>query len=140
MSVFASHLRQLRKDRGAKKEDIATYLGITPSYYNKFEAGARTPSLEVLIKLKTYFNCSLDDLVATEEESTLVDRQLVVSYRDLYDMGFNERLAHGLIKEVYDSYQAETIPKASLDKKVKFVYKKDVVALCDKLKEQLEEK
>lgn len=60
--------------------------------------------------------------------------------RDLCDMGFNERLAHGLIKEVYDSYQEEAIPKASLDKKVKFVYKKDVVALCDKLKQQLEEK
>ena len=32
MSAFASHLRQLRKDRGAKKEDIATYLGVTTSY------------------------------------------------------------------------------------------------------------
>ncbi|MFS1663440.1 helix-turn-helix domain-containing protein [Streptococcus sp. zg-JUN1979] len=137
MENIAKNLKQLREDKGIAKSDLVTYLGITESSYNRFEAGSRIPSLELLIKLKTYFKVSLDDLVSSVDDTSLVDRELVVSYKDLLVLDLNTHVAHGLVKQVYHSYESKEIPKASLDDKVKFVYKKDVITLCNKIIESL---
>ncbi|MGT2845075.1 helix-turn-helix domain-containing protein [Streptococcus hongkongensis] len=80
-----------------------------------------------MIKLTEFYDCTLDDLVIKYRDTTLVDRSLVVSCRDLQQLGLNSALSHGLIKQVYDGYSYEEIPNASLDKKIKVVYKKDII-------------
>ncbi|ESR10152.1 XRE family transcriptional regulator [Streptococcus iniae] len=126
--VDLSHkLRQLRIDRGVKKSDLVTYLTITQRTYDRYEDGSRKPDFDTLIKLTEFYDCILDDLVIKYRDTTLVDRSLVVSCRDLQQLGLNSALSHGLIKQVYDGYSYEEIPNASLDKKIKFVYKKDII-------------
>lgn len=43
--------------------DVADYLKITESAYNKYENGKRKPSNEVLVKLAELYNCSVDIFV-----------------------------------------------------------------------------
>lgn len=133
MINISQHLKQLRIDKGINKSQLITYLSISPRTYDRYEDGSRTPELETLLKLAKFYQCSLDDLVTKNTDSILVDRSLVVSYRDLKDMGLNDKLAHGLVKQVYDTYAFEKIPKVFVDNKVKFVYKEDLVILLESI-------
>ncbi|WP_231197834.1 helix-turn-helix domain-containing protein [Streptococcus equi] len=87
MINISQHLKQLRIDKGINKSQLITYLSISPRTYDRYEDGSRTPELETLLKLAKFYQCSLDDLVTKNTDSILVDRSLVVSYRDLKDMG-----------------------------------------------------
>lgn len=70
----------------------------------------------------------------------LENEKVVVSYRDLKELGLNDKIAHGLIKQVYDGYSAEKIPLVDSIKKLKFIYKKDLVSCLNDIMKNLEEK
>ncbi|HHK1621065.1 TPA: helix-turn-helix domain-containing protein, partial [Streptococcus pyogenes] len=113
MIDVSKKLKQLRIDRGIAKSRLITYLSITLRTYDRYEDGSRTPDLVTLMKLSDFYQCSLDELVKGNTNDTLVDRALIVSYRDLKDKGLNDKLAHGLVKQVYDTYEFEKIPQIS---------------------------
>ena len=43
MDITASRLRELRKSKQLSQEDVANYLGITRTGYNKYESGDIKP-------------------------------------------------------------------------------------------------
>jgi transcriptional regulator with XRE-family HTH domain len=45
------------------QKDIASYLGIDLSTYNKYEKGSRKLSNEVVKKIAEYYNISVSDIV-----------------------------------------------------------------------------
>ncbi|MCD8295789.1 MAG: helix-turn-helix domain-containing protein [Clostridia bacterium] len=66
-------LKSLRKARGLKQEDVATFLGITKSAYGNYELGQREPSLASLVKLADYFNVSVDYLLERTSNAMIYD-------------------------------------------------------------------
>ena len=58
------NLKLLRKLKGASQQDVADFVGVTQSGYQKYETGQREPPIEVLKKLSEYFGVSIPELVS----------------------------------------------------------------------------
>lgn len=74
-------LREIRKKRNFKVQEVSDYLCCLPSVYSRYENGKREPSVDVLLKLSKLYKVSVDYLVGneevidtsiTEDEATLV--------------------------------------------------------------------
>lgn len=138
-AIIAENIKQLRIDRGIDKNILSTYLDITPSTYARYENGSRTPDLETLLAISNYYGCTINELMSSQELTEGISRKDVLSYRDLREFGLNDNISHGLVKQVMGSHSYKALPVISLDKKVKFVYKSDVIALLTDIIEKLEQ-
>lgn len=56
-------IKNLRLENQKLQKDIATYLGIDVSTYNKYEKGTRNLSVDVVSKIAEYYNVSVNDLI-----------------------------------------------------------------------------
>lgn len=65
-----ANIRFLRKKSGFTIPHLAKLLGVGKSTVDNIECGKNNTSLEVLDKLHTIFNISLDDLVYTDLSSS----------------------------------------------------------------------
>ncbi|GAA0070267.1 hypothetical protein UT300003_17900 [Clostridium sardiniense] len=67
---FCVNLKNLRLDNDLSQVKLSEKLGISRSTYSNYENGISEPDLDMLIKISTFFNCSIDELlkgkVATE--------------------------------------------------------------------------
>lgn len=63
MEIFAHRLKWLRERASLSQQFIAEKLGISQTYYSKFESGKGQPNLETLVKLPDIFGESLDFLL-----------------------------------------------------------------------------
>ena len=65
------NLKAKRTEKNMTQEQIAQKCGITQCAYSYYEIGKRNPKPEMLKKLATVFDCTVDELLAepvTEEE------------------------------------------------------------------------
>ena len=58
------NLKLLRKLKGVSQQDVADYVGVTQSGYQKYETGQREPPIEVLKKLSEYFGVTIPELIS----------------------------------------------------------------------------
>lgn len=65
-SVFATRLRQLRKQANLKQEDLAQMLMIHRTAYTKYETDRATPDQDGLIKLAATFGVTVDYLLGND--------------------------------------------------------------------------
>lgn len=138
MLDISTKLKQIRLDKGIEIPRIAKWLNVQERTYKRYEDGTRTPDIETLYKISDLFCVTVDDLVRYIDKNTgSVDRSLVLSYKDLVELGLHPRLAHGLIAEVFSKYTYDEVPKISNDSKIKYIYKKDVIILLKKLGNKL---
>lgn len=56
-------IKNLRLENNKMQKDIAKYLGIDLSTYNKYEKGSRKLSNDVVKKIAEYYNISVSDIV-----------------------------------------------------------------------------
>lgn len=63
LSNFGLTLKELRHSRGFTQEQLANLLNVTPSSITMYEAGARNPSIKILLKLSNIFDISIDELI-----------------------------------------------------------------------------
>lgn len=61
--MFSERLKELRCDNDMKQADLAKILGVSASTIGMYEQGRRTPDLEVLNKIATHFQVSVDYLL-----------------------------------------------------------------------------
>ncbi len=66
--IKLERLKGLREDKDLRQEDIANYLNITQSAYSYYEIGKRQIPSDVLIKLATYYNTSVDYILGLTDE------------------------------------------------------------------------
>ena len=59
-------LKELRKRQKITQKDLATALNLDPSSISKYESDSASPSPEVLLKISSYFNVSIDYLLQNE--------------------------------------------------------------------------
>ena len=118
-------LRLYREKNNKSKEDLAKYLEIQPKAYMRYETGEREPSLEKLYKLAYFYNCKIDDFIDVEENFS-VDRDKVVSTKDLDNLGCHHQFSHGLVSMLTKGKSHEEMIRFIKDDKTKYVLKSEV--------------
>lgn len=82
-------LKELRNEIGLSQAAVAEQLGITQQAYANYEREVRQPDLEMLLKLSSFFNVSVDFLLGKndgagiDEELQGVDFALYGETKDL---------------------------------------------------------
>lgn len=135
MTVLSDRIKEMRVDSGKSKERVALYLNVELKTYGRYETGERKPDIEKLIQLADYFYCSVDYLLGRDVVTNFdtVPRDQVYSYRDLCEKGYNGKLSHGLIKQIYDNQCYNDRVHVSADDPTKYVRKTDVRDLLRKM-------
>ena len=84
------NLKLLREERGVTQREFSQKLGISKTTLCYYEQGKVSPSIEMLIKLANYFNCSIDYLVGHQTKNILyldsytsTQRRIVEAVKDL---------------------------------------------------------
>lgn len=138
-NTVADRLKVVREDRNKTKEQVANYLEIQLRAYQRYETGERVPDLEKLKSLARYFNCTLDYLVGMDipEDKKYIDRDLVLNQSEIMDLGYNKKIAFGLMKQIIDHQsESEEVHVSENDNK-KYVTKAQVRKLLEDFLEKL---
>lgn len=72
-SITMNNLKKIIDEKGYSKEKVATSIGIAESTIYNYITRERTPYLNTLISLATFFNTSLDYLVDLTDNPLKVD-------------------------------------------------------------------
>ena len=64
---ISDRLETLRNGKDLTKQQVADATNLSLHFYETYELGASTPSLETTIKLADYFNVSLDYLTGRSD-------------------------------------------------------------------------
>lgn len=132
--MLGERLRSLRIDNEKNKEELSIYLNMTVDAYSRYETGKRQPSVDNLVKLAIFYGVSLDYLLGRDDiEMPIFERENVVSYRDLVELGVNPKLAHGIVAQIDSSKPFEERIRRSVDDKTKFVTRQEVKSLLENL-------
>lgn len=67
MNKFQERLKNLRIENGLTQTQLAQKTGISQAGIAKWETGDRNPSIDCLIALAKFFNCSVDYLIGLED-------------------------------------------------------------------------
>ena len=77
MSV-ADNLKLFRESKNLKQKEVYTEIGLKPAHYNKLEKGLVEPSIDILEKLSTFYNVTIDEIIhyskSTPKEVTIEDK------------------------------------------------------------------
>jgi transcriptional regulator with XRE-family HTH domain len=87
---FASRLKNIRLEKGLKREDLALKLETSAAIIGRYERGDRTPSIEIAQKIANALEVSLDYLVG--DTTVLVkDSKMIYRLELLQKIGKEER-------------------------------------------------
>lgn len=64
------NLREIRKERGMKQEEVAAAIGMSNQAVHYYEKGLREPNLKTLRKLADTLDCTVDELIGDPEDRT----------------------------------------------------------------------
>lgn len=64
---LTERMKELRKERNLRQEDIAAELGIALTTYCRYELGMREPTLAVLARMADYYGVSADYLLGRKD-------------------------------------------------------------------------
>lgn len=62
-----NNIRNLRKDKGLRQEDLAQILGVTRQTIIAIENDKYNPTLELAMKLARFFESSVEDIFILED-------------------------------------------------------------------------
>ena len=63
---FSENLRELRKAHKLTQEQLAEAMGVTVGAVSKWESGASTPDIALIMDLAEFFETSVDVLLKSE--------------------------------------------------------------------------
>ncbi len=67
MNKFAERLKELRIEKGLTQKQLADELQISQAIISLYEKNVRTPTIDVVITLCTFFKVSADYLIGLED-------------------------------------------------------------------------
>jgi len=68
MNGFSWKLVELRKKRGLKQRDLTDLFDVTQQAVSKWETGQSFPDILTLMKMATYFEVTVDELLREESQ------------------------------------------------------------------------
>lgn len=94
-------LRELRKERQITQQDLAKILNLSIQTISGYETGYAQPTIDTLVAMADYFQCSVDELLGREDYGT---GNIVIQGTSL--SAFDERLLQIVhLLPVEDQYQ-----------------------------------
>lgn len=97
-----------RKLKGVTQDELANYIGVSKASVSKWETGQSYPDITFLPQLATYFNISIDELMAYEPQMTKEDiRNLYLSLsNDFSEKPFDDVITHchKIVMEYFSCY------------------------------------
>lgn len=109
---IGSRIKDMRKQRHWTQKDLATKLDVSVSILNKYEGGANTPPLQVLLKLSAVFGTSLDYIATgvVDEKSAFRSKRLADRVRDIEGLAVDQQeMLIGLIDAVVTKNRIQAI-------------------------------
>lgn len=67
-NLLAQRLKECRKELGYTQSQVAIYCDITEKAYQNYELMMREPKLDIIIKIASVFNVSVDYLVGITDQ------------------------------------------------------------------------
>ena len=90
-STFANNIKSLRIDNDYSQNDLSKALCITRSRYSNYENGISEPNIEILIKISSFFNCSIDDLLKSRINTVVKSKiDTIISEEPRISVNLNE--------------------------------------------------
>lgn len=96
MEQFKDRLKELREEAGISMQQLANIIGVSNAAICKWENGIAEPKVSYLIKLASYFNCTIDFLAGTTNDFnaaandaekviklSISEKKIINSYRKL---------------------------------------------------------
>ena len=109
-------LKELRKNKGLKQQELGNMLGITKSAVCFYENSKREPSIEIIIAIMQIFAVSADYLIGTDKLiKVVIDEEVKTYAMSTEEVKFIEELRKN--KFVYDVLLADPKRGADLIKK-----------------------
>jgi transcriptional regulator with XRE-family HTH domain len=110
---FANQLAATRKTRGLTQQTLADRVGVHVTQVRRYEAGTSAPTLDVLVKIATSLNVSIDSLVF-EEHDRDPDEDLRLQFEATRHLDPEEReMVKNLIEAVLLKHEARRWSNAS---------------------------
>ncbi len=81
--MFGENLKKLRIARGLSQQELGDLTQLGQSNISAWERGGRSPLPEGLIKLATFFGCSIDSLVGYSAKTDDDEIMIIQQYRTL---------------------------------------------------------
>lgn len=69
MAKFSDRMKELRKARGLKQQDLATFFNMTLRNYQRIEA-TNSPSYDTLIRFADFYDVSTDYILGRSDDPT----------------------------------------------------------------------
>jgi transcriptional regulator with XRE-family HTH domain len=92
---LAHNIKQIREEKGLLQKQVAAEVGLKPAHYNKIENGAVEPSIEVLQKLATFYQITIDMIVnlnqALPQQVVIEDKSATEQLRLIALLNENEK-------------------------------------------------
>lgn len=70
---FMNRIKQLRKEFGFTQQELANKLKCSKSIIGLYESELRKPSMEILLKLSSIFECNIDYLLGVSNVRSIHD-------------------------------------------------------------------
>ena len=117
MKKISQRLRDLRRSKNMKQQEIAKILNISAAAYSKIETGINDISCRHILTIKSHFNISIDWLLSGE---TPIDYQDFGENREdvkkmLVDMKASKQILFSMLSHYYEKIdqQEKTVKEIS---------------------------
>ena len=110
--AIGGRIKDMRKQRHWTQKELATKVDVSLSILNKYEGGANTPPLQVLLKLSALFETSLDYMVTgvVDEKSAFRSKRLADRLRSIESLALDQQeMIIGLIDAVVTKNRIQAI-------------------------------
>lgn len=87
MKEIGATITELRLKRGLTQKKLAKLTNITEASLSRYENGLREPKIQVLVRLATALDCSLDFLVGKETNAcpAIPDPEYLALAQEIYE-------------------------------------------------------
>ena len=68
--MYYKRIRDLREDKDLTQKQLAEYLNVSQKSYSRYERGERTIDPEILSKLATFHETTVDYLIERTDDTT----------------------------------------------------------------------
>ena len=95
------NIKEKRKQANITQSELAASIGVGQSAVAMWETGASHPRVELLPKIASVLNCTVDDLLKQEDSSMEKAYLTVKDIQERYDYGINK--ARGILRDIRKS-------------------------------------
>lgn len=66
--MYYPRIKELRLEQARTQVNVSTLIGVEQSYYSKYERGAQSVTLDIVIKLAELYNVSVDYIIGRTDK------------------------------------------------------------------------